>query len=284
LAASVRRLILSSILFSLAACAAEPEPAPPDLDAEQQALSAAVELSRLTAIRDVAASVGLDNGVLLAGIAQSETNLSHCWSEATWACKGPSSPSCGGGPVIAGASDGACSLQQGGLGMFQFDGGTFSQTLDRDGEDILLLEGNITHAVEFVQEGVIAKIPGVNENGAALDWLNSIPMEAGDPVMEAWASFIVCRYNGCCGTGATCTKRRRDYRDNAINFYNQYGADFWAASTPPAPDDEMPEEEEQGTLSGGAAVGGCAAGGSSVGGLGLLLVGAVVATRRRRRA
>ena len=73
--------------------------------------------------------VGPDNAALLAGIGEVETNFAHCWSEATWACQGPASASCGGGPVIAGASDGPCSAQQGGLGMFQFDSGTFSQTL-----------------------------------------------------------------------------------------------------------------------------------------------------------
>src|SRR5687767_927869 len=59
--------------------------------------------ARVAAIRDVAGGLGLGNAPLLAGIAQSETGMAHCWSEATWACQGPGSPSCGGGPVIAGS-------------------------------------------------------------------------------------------------------------------------------------------------------------------------------------
>src|SRR5262245_32847471 len=95
-----------------------------DLSDETQELSGPARRTRSSRIRDVSSTRGLTNGVLLAGISQVETGLSHCWSEATWACKGPNSSSCGGGPVIAGAADGPCSAKQGGLGMFQFDGGT----------------------------------------------------------------------------------------------------------------------------------------------------------------
>src|SRR4051812_3252844 len=85
------------------------------------ALATSAKVPRYAAIRDAAAARGIGNAYLLAGIANDETGLAMCWSEAQWACQGPSSPDCGGGPVIAGAADGPCSAQQGGLGMFQFD-------------------------------------------------------------------------------------------------------------------------------------------------------------------
>ena len=69
-------------------------------------VSPAVRMDRAARIRDTAAEAGMYNAVLLAGIGQVETNFAHCWSEATWACQGPASSSCDGGPVIAGASDG----------------------------------------------------------------------------------------------------------------------------------------------------------------------------------
>jgi len=188
-------------------------------------------LDRVTAIRDVSAGLGLYNGVLLAGIAQSETMLAHCWSEATWACQGPDSPSCDDGPVIAGSADGPCSDRQGGLGMFQFDAGTYEDTLARDGEDILLLEGNIARAVEFVVARTIEAIPEASDHASALAWLNSIPIEAGAPLMDEWASMIVCQYNGCCNDSATCTTRRAGYRDNAIELYEEFGAGFWSESS-----------------------------------------------------
>lgn len=83
----------------------------------------AAQRERLALIRDTAAGMGITNAALIAGIAVSETNLAHCWSEATYACQGPDSPSCGG-PVIAGSADGPCAAMQGGLGLFQLDAGT----------------------------------------------------------------------------------------------------------------------------------------------------------------
>jgi hypothetical protein len=225
-AGDVRLAVLAVILLACQAPGADPAP---EVKSSAHPLSAETRLARVTAIRDVAAGMGLFNAPLMAGIAESETNMAHCWSEATWACQGPSSPSCEGGPVIAGAADGPCSARQGGLGMYQFDAGTYDETLARDGEEILLLEGNIAKGVDFVLTRVTEEIAGAAEWQAAIAWMNSIPMEAGTPLMEAWASMIVCRYNGCCSDASVCVERRAHYRDNAIAIFNEYGADFWAA-------------------------------------------------------
>ena len=64
-------------------------------------LTAAQRRTRAAQIRDAAAANGITQGWLLAGIADAETNMSHCWSELTWACQGPDSADCGGGPVVA---------------------------------------------------------------------------------------------------------------------------------------------------------------------------------------
>src|SRR5216110_441177 len=74
-------------------------------------LTSAQRRARAELIRDTAAAKGMTNAALLAGIGEVETNFAHCWSEATWACQGPASATCGGGPVIAGASDGPCSAE-----------------------------------------------------------------------------------------------------------------------------------------------------------------------------
>lgn len=193
----------------------------------EQELSAEVTTQRYTLIRDSAAEMGMYNGALLAGIAISETNLAHCQSEATYACPGPASPSCAGGPIIAGAADGPCSVQQGGLGMFQFDAGTYAQTVAAYGPSILTVEGNTAQAVSFVVDKVELDIANINDWLAATRWMNDVPLDASDAVMNQWAKLLACRYNGCCSTSATCTTRANGYRDNALTAFNAMGAAFW---------------------------------------------------------
>jgi hypothetical protein len=101
------------------------------LGSHDSLLTDAQKKERCGIISAITQPMGITNTLVFAGVAHHETGLAQCWSEATWACKGPASSSCGGGPVIAGSGDGACSLQQGGLGMYQFDSGTYSQTLSQ---------------------------------------------------------------------------------------------------------------------------------------------------------
>src|SRR4051794_20372224 len=174
--------------------------------------------------------MGLHNAALLGGIAVSETNLAHCWSEATYACKGPASSSCDGGPIIAGSADGPCADEQGGLGMFQFDAGTYAQTVATYTDAILTVEGNTAQAVAFVVDKAIQDIDGVTDWTSAVAWMDAVPLTAGDPVTEQWAHLLACRYNGCCSTSALCTSRANGYRDNAIDVFTSEGADFWRTS------------------------------------------------------
>jgi len=195
-------------------------------------LSAAARRTRAGKIRDVSARSGITNGALLAGIAQVETGMAHCWSEATWACEGPRSNSCGG-PVIAGAGDGPCSARQGGLGMFQFDGGTFDQTIARDGAGVLELDGNITHAVDFLVNVVIREVSGVNTRAQALAWMNSIPIASGNAKFVEWSKILACRYNGACGS----TSQANKYASATLSLFTEFGNGFW--NPPPA---EPPKE------------------------------------------
>jgi hypothetical protein len=219
------RLAAAAVLaLSITACQ-EPETA-----TTESTLSTAVRHERFGLIRDSAAEMGLYNAPLLAGIAISETNLAHCQSEATYACQGPASPSCGGGPIIAGSADGPCSAMQGGLGMFQFDAGTYADTVSTYGDSILTIEGNTAQAVNFVVVRLIMDISQAKDWMSAVAWLNTVPMDSSKPLMDQWADFIVCRYNGCCTTSSTCTTRRAGYRDNAIDAFSEMGADFWDVS------------------------------------------------------
>lgn len=186
----------------------------------------ATKRDRLALIRETAAQMGLYNAALLGGIAVSETNLAHCWSEATYACQGPDSPSCGG-PIIAGSADGPCAAMQGGLGLFQFDAGTWADTVATYGDAILTESGNTAQAVSFVVDQVVQGVPGVTGWLAAVDWMNHVPLAAGDPVTEQWSHLIACRYNGCCAASAVCSERANGYRDHAIDLYQALGGAFW---------------------------------------------------------
>jgi hypothetical protein len=202
------------LVVALGACASDPGPPP---TAHQQ---------RLALIRDTAAQMGVYNAALIGGIAVSETNLAHCWSEATYACMGPDSPSCAG-PVIAGSADGPCSAMQGGLGLFQFDAGTWADTVATYGDAILTVEGNTAQAVSFVIDKVMRDIAGATSWLDAAGWINSVPLSADAPVMAQWAELLACRYNGCCATSAVCTERADGYRDHAIALQRDLGAAFW---------------------------------------------------------
>lgn len=186
-------------------------------------LTQAQRKARAEIIRDSAAAKGMTNAALLAGIGEVETNFAHCWSEATWACQGPASSSCGGGPVIAGASDGPCSQQQGGLGMFQFDAGTYSQTIATYGPSIVTMQGNVDAVIPFLVTRAIESVDGVNSEAEALAWMNSIKIQDGDAQYEKWLYFVAWRYNGCKG----CTTQINKYRNGTNKLRDEFGPDFW---------------------------------------------------------
>ncbi len=225
----MRAAVLASltVLFT-GACLGAPEPE--EFRAAESSLSAAQRRARAGQIRDAASANGITQGYLLAGIADAETNMSQCWSELTWACQGPYSSDCGG-PVVAGAGDGPCSLMQGGLGMFQFDAGTYDQTLAREGNRVLTVAGNTAAAVDFVVAMVIrsAHISGVDTREQAIAWLNAV--RVGNDHWDAWITTVTHYYNGC-APGASCfSQRYASYRDHTSGVYDEMGASFWATST-----------------------------------------------------
>ncbi len=191
-------------------------------------LSADQRLSRETVIRDAAAQHGLRNGMLLAGLAEAEVHLAHCWSEATWACQGPWSAECNG-PVVAGAGDGACSLRRGGLGMYQFDRGTHDDTIASHGEKILNVAGSTEEAVTFVVNMAInsAYTPAsVVDRASALAWLDQVTIDG--PSYDAWLKTVVHYYNGCVPGQCSVYAQRRQKYDSALRLVeSERGAEFW---------------------------------------------------------
>jgi len=191
--------------------------------------TAVTKQPRYVAIRGAASARGLRNAYLLAGIANDETGLAQCWSEATWACQGPSSPDCGGGPVIAGAADGPCSAHQGGLGMFQFDAGTYADTLQRYGTAVLTVDGQIASAIDYAVWMVQVSVYTTNAEtpAKARAWIDNF--DPGNAALrDQWISTVVRYYNGCQPSWSCWGPRYRTYSDgyNAA-IAEPGGLGFW---------------------------------------------------------
>lgn len=234
--------IASTIAVLYAGCAPF-DSTDPGEDAEDRVdlLTSAQKQPRYERIREAARANGIPrNGYLFAGIANDETGLAMCWSEATWACKGPASPDCGGGPIIAGSADGPCSAQQGGLGMFQFDAGTYSQTLNKYGNGVLTVDGQISSAVDYVVNMV--KISDYTTNAEtddkALAWINDF--DVNDPTLrDQWIRTVVRYYNGCQPGWSCWGPRYQTYSEGLdLAIDEPGGLEFWAdgGATPPGPE------------------------------------------------
>lgn len=231
----------AALLLSGTSCA--PNGAVDDLESEasedfSDALTAAQKRPRYERIRDALRTRGISkNGYLFAGIANTETGLVMCWSEATWACKGPASPDCGGGPVIAGSGDGPCSIQQGGLGLFQFDAGTFNQTLSVYGPDVLTVEGQIDHAVDYVVEMVKNSMYTTNAetDAKALAWLENF--DPGNATLrDQWIKTVLRYYNGCQPGWSCWSPRYQTYTDGMNQAISEPGGlGFWSTVSASAP-------------------------------------------------
>jgi hypothetical protein len=221
----MRHVLLVSIAFT--ACADDPQSTTTsDLGANQR-------LERETIIRDGSAQRGLRNGLLIAGLAEAEVHLAHCWSEATWACPGPASDACGGGAVVAGSADGPCAQQRGGLGMFQFDAGTHADTLGTYGPAILSVEGSVNAAIDYVVNMTINSVytpATVVDRASAIAWLDAVAVDG--PTYDAWLKTVVHYYNGC--NPATCSvyaQRRAKYDEALRTVLAERGAEWWSATT-----------------------------------------------------
>ena len=226
----VRRCAALLLVLLLAGCVRPPDD---DIAGVRAELTQPERLERSRLIREAAAANGITNGLLLAGIALAETGMAHCWSEATWACMGPYSDDCMG-PVIAGAADGPCSDMQGGLGMFQFDAGTFDQTLAREGDRILSIAGNVAAAVDFVlamiQRSVY--IDAVDTREQAIAWLNEV--RPWNELFHPWIQTVTHYYNGCRpGVCSVYDSRYAGYRGRAVDLLVEQGVDFWYDYDPP---------------------------------------------------
>ncbi len=233
-------------LFGVAALAAACSAGPDDVVGQSEGALLAPDgptlspdvadrLPKYRRLRDLARRHGIeDTGYLFAGIGITETGLVHCWSEATWACQGPRSADCGGGPVIAGAADGPCSHRQGGLGMFQFDAGTYADTIATYGERVLSLDGQVPLAIAYVVRMVKNSIyiaADLDTDDEAMAWLNAFDAtDAG--LRDQWVRTVVRYYNGCQPSWSCWQPRLRTYAEGlSLAISEPGGPEFWSVPT-----------------------------------------------------
>ncbi|CAN5825570.1 hypothetical protein BH11MYX3_BH11MYX3_29320 [soil metagenome] len=227
-------------LLALVSCTSGEDGAdPPEGDVPERGPPLSIQLTvnakqpRYARMRDAAAAHGMRNGFLLAGIANDETGLAMCWSEATWACQGPSSPDCGGGPVIAGSADGPCSARQGGLGMFQFDAGTYTDTINRYGTNVLTVAGQTSDAIDYAiwMVKISAYTTGAETDDKARAWINRFDPNNG-ALVDQWIRTVVRYYNGCQPSWSCWNDRYRTYSDGYHQAINEQGGfAFWTPGT-----------------------------------------------------
>ena len=214
---------LCGLSTALAGCSVGETPTDGEALAVESSLTVDQRVARYTEIRAAAEARGIHSAYLLAGIAHTETGLAQCWSEAQWACQGPNSAECGGGPVIAGSSDGPCGNRQGGLGMFQFDAGTHAQTLNRYGPGILTVDGQIGAAIDYVVNMVKVSEYTTNAetDAKARAWINRFDVDDAT-LRDQWIKTVVRYYNGC-EPGWNCWNPR----------YGTYAEGMWTALDEP---------------------------------------------------
>jgi hypothetical protein len=221
--------VLLSCLLALGAvsCGLEEEP-PPSLEVMERidAVSTEVKRTRSDLVKMHSSARGLTNAVLVAGVANHETGMTQCYSEATYHCAGPTSSECGG-PVLAGSGDGPCNVQAGGLGMFQFDSGNYSETLAAYGTGILTASGNSQKGVDTVIAKVRAcpNTPVFNSDAEAIAWMNTA--RVGTQNYETFITAMAWCYNGCSPSMSCHAQRRADYKAGIEGLLSLFGDAYW---------------------------------------------------------
>jgi hypothetical protein len=250
---NLHHFVLPALLFALvgAACDAA-EDREVMVGVTEQKISTALLQSRSNAIKAVHAShPSIHNPVLFAGIAYTETQMAHCYSEyynqvSTLVCPGPYSSDCGGS-VIAGYWDGACSAQAGGLGMWQFDEGNYTQTQNKwnttgywNGQprNILSVSGSISAAIDFIlfKAWYSGYTPSFASPQAMYDWINSIRPVNGNTEYERWLGFLANSYNGQVWGSSGWTSTKEQYRSGTSYVFGAMGGNaYWYGTTTTPP-------------------------------------------------
>lgn len=163
--------------------------------------------------------------------------LAHAPPNIGGTCQGPWSSECGG-PVVAGAFDGSCSAQEGGLGMYQLDSGTYSQTLATYGSQVLTVSGNASAGINVIIEKIRScpNTPSFGTTADVISWINSAT--PGTANYDTFMAAMAWCYNGCPPGVAWCDHSavKSSYTNATQTLLNTFGWSYWyggGTTTPP---------------------------------------------------
>ena len=198
--------------------------------------------ARCDTVKARANAAGITNALIIAGIANHETGMAQCYDEYSrgTACGnvGTSSDCPGANGVLGGGGDGICSNRQGGVGMFQLDNGTYTDTTNRYGSSILNVAGNTDAAVEFIIDRLgfhCTLTPTFRNRAEAIAWFNSAT--PGTAAYDTYMHALAGCYNGClpgytgCAGGRTHEQMAALYRNAADSLVDTLGSSYWYTNT-----------------------------------------------------
>jgi hypothetical protein len=116
--------------------------------------------------------------------------------------------------------------------MFQFDAGTFTDTLNVYGSNILTVDGQIEHAIAYVTNMVKISVYTTNAetDAKARAWINNF--DPGNATLrDQWIKTVLRYYNGCQPTWSCWSPRYQTYSDGYNRAINDPGGlGFWASA------------------------------------------------------
>ncbi len=223
-----------------AACSSTPDEATGQSSSELRQIMSRRQVT--DGVKVASAKRGITNGLLVAGVANHETNLAHCVADyyvqqCHQSAGTPRSRSCNGGSVIVGNADPTC--DDGGLGLFQIDNGTQEETIAAYGERVLELDGNTDIGIDKIL-GALWSCPDTPNFGAdratayenAAAWMNG-----AHPGTHDYAVYFTCiakDYNGCVGSCNTAA-RAAQYQSDTDALVSEFGAAYWRQPGPANP-------------------------------------------------
>ena len=120
--------------------------------------------------------------------------------------------------------------------MFQFDAGTWWQTLGTYGDGILSVGGNTAAGADFIVGKVFScpNTPSFASHADAAAWINAAVPGTAD--FETFLSAMAWCYNGCAPNFTSCNHGsvREAYRNGIQSLIDALGWDYWYGP-PPAP-------------------------------------------------